>query len=156
MWNNKLWLVQRKGGWRELLFWEHYVPDCVRCFMSFFQELDFIMWAMRLKLSDLSKFTPLVGGRALLKGGSTWIWSWFLLLGEGGRHVYCWEIGKDFLGQQALSRILKGDLDFYRTVVMKAQGFWNMRNLAGGWNWEGDEVGKLGWRRIRVSANSCA
>lgn len=39
-------------------FWEHCVPGCVSCFMSSFWELVFIMWAIRLKPGDSSKFTP--------------------------------------------------------------------------------------------------
>lgn len=51
--------------------------------------------------------------------------------GEGERHVYRWEIGKDFVGQVAFSRALRGDLGFYRAVVINAWRFWNLEGF--GW-----------------------
>lgn len=114
------------------------VPSGVPCtrffcvFLNWSQELDFIIWEMRLQFSGNlpCQWQGLIGRWVCtaLKPES-------FQQGEGQRHVNSWEMGRDTLETpSSLRPVLKGGLNFCRAVIVKV---WSFRDLEGfGWRWK--------------------
>jgi hypothetical protein len=69
--SSRSYTVQSSDGWLEGACYSGSIVCQILLGVYVNQELGFIVWAVRFQLSDLSKLTPLISGRAWSRGRYT-------------------------------------------------------------------------------------